>query len=190
MLTKAVQRVRPVHIASQRARVGIEQQLVMIEPMAVLRRVRSVRAIAIQHAGGRVRQIAVPDFVGVFRQRVARDLMASGWLEQAQIDPLCVRREHREVDAEPVPRRAERIRPARQQRVGQMLHASGRSGARMQEQRRQRRQCQFQRLRLAMALHRHGLHRRRRCPCRTHHRTSASVFSSSCQRPGRGTPMR
>src|SRR4051812_39823614 len=103
MLTKAVECVRPVHIACEPSRVGVEQQLVMIEPMALLRRVWSEGAIAIEQAGRRTGQIAVPDLVGVFRQRVARNLVAPGWLEQAKVNSLRMRREHREVDAEPVP---------------------------------------------------------------------------------------
>ena len=66
----------------------------------------------------RVRQIAMPDLVGTFRQPVARDLMPAR-VEQAQLDFFGVRREHGEVDAKPVPGRTERI-------AGPGSNASGR----------------------------------------------------------------
>ena len=64
----------PVEIADHGLGVGIEQELVRIEAMAVAPARRAVHAIAVDRAGPRVRQKAVPDFVGEFRQLDALDL--------------------------------------------------------------------------------------------------------------------
>ena len=65
------------HILSRQATgIGIEQKLVRIESVAVLRAIGTVGAIAVDHAGSRIGQIAVPDFIGTFRQIETRDLAA------------------------------------------------------------------------------------------------------------------
>ena len=75
----------PMRVAEQRGshceladvaalRIGVEQQLVRIEAMALLRLVRPVHAVAVDRAGPRVRQIAVPDLVGVLGQLDAFEL--------------------------------------------------------------------------------------------------------------------
>ena len=71
--------------------------------------VGAVDAIAVERAGPRVRQVAVPDLVGVFRQHDAVDLALARGVEQAELDLFGVRREQREVDALAVPGGAERI---------------------------------------------------------------------------------
>ena len=64
----AEQRIGRAQLAGQAPRIGIEQQLVMVEAMAVLRLVGAIGAIAVDQAGARIGQIAVPDLVGAFRQ--------------------------------------------------------------------------------------------------------------------------
>ena len=104
--------------------IGIDQQLVGIEAMAGGGLVGPVHPIAVDRARPRIGQIAVPDFVGVLRQGDAFDLAPAALLEQAELDLAGVGREQREVDAEPVPYRAEGIGQAfRQART-----ADGRRG--------------------------------------------------------------
>src|SRR4051812_45923219 len=96
----------------------------MIEAMPAFRRIPTIGTVTIQQTRRGVRQVAVPDLVGIFGQRVASDLMPARGLEQAELDPFSMCREHGEIDAKPIPRRTERIRMARQQRIRQMVHAS------------------------------------------------------------------
>ena len=82
--------------------------------MPVLRLVGAVHAVAVDRAGPRVGQIAVPDLVGVFGQLDALELALAVVVEQAELDLGRVGREQREIDAEPVPGGAERKgRPSR-----------------------------------------------------------------------------
>ena len=80
--------------------------------MAGIRLVGPVNAIAVDGAGPRGRDVAVPDFVGVFGQVDALDFLLAGIIEEAELDLGGVRREQREIDAEAVPCRPERKRPA------------------------------------------------------------------------------
>jgi hypothetical protein len=111
----AVQRVVPTQRAVQQPRVGVDQQLVVVETVAALGVIGPVHAVAVQLAGPQVRQVAVPDLIGVLRQRQAGDLAAPGGVEQTKLDFLGVQREQGEIDAAPVPVRAERIRLTRPQ---------------------------------------------------------------------------
>ncbi len=62
----AEQRVVPAQRADERLGVRVEQQLVRIEAVAVLRIVGSIDPIPVDRAGPRVGQVAVPDLVGIF----------------------------------------------------------------------------------------------------------------------------
>ncbi|MET3823440.1 hypothetical protein ABID76_006166 [Burkholderia ambifaria] len=108
----AEQRVGPAELADQLARVRVEQQLGRVEAMAVLRLVRAIRTKAVHGARMRVRQVAVPHLVGAFGQVEAREFLAAGRVEHAQLDALRMRGKHREVGAKAVPRGAERIAAA------------------------------------------------------------------------------
>ena len=96
-------------------RVRIEQQLVRVEAMSFLGPVGAVDAVAVEQAGPRLRQVAVPDLVGALAQLDALQLAPAGRVEEAQLDALGVLREQREVDAlrRPRSRRAGRVGPAR-----------------------------------------------------------------------------
>ena len=109
----AEHRVVPPQPALQRLGVGIDQQLVGIEAVPVGRIERPVDAVAVKQVRPRVRQIAVPDLVGIFRKHDARLLLAAGAVEQAQFDLFGMRRKKREIDAPAVPGRAQRIGTAR-----------------------------------------------------------------------------
>ena len=68
-----------------------------------------MHAIAVDRAGPRIGQVAVPDLVGVFGQLDALDLALACGVEQADLDFGGVGREQREIDALAVPGGAERI---------------------------------------------------------------------------------
>ena len=104
--------VRPAERSEQRLGVGVDQQLVGIEAVAGGRLVRAVDAVAVERAGTRFRQVAVPDLVGIFRQRHPVDLAGAGLVEQAQLDLGRIGREQGEIDAEAVPGGAQRVGPA------------------------------------------------------------------------------
>src|SRR5204863_152687 len=78
--------------------VGVEQQFVGVEPVAGSGFVGAVNPIAVELAGARLGQIAVPHLIGVFRQRDARLFVLSRAVEEAQLDPIGMRREQREID--------------------------------------------------------------------------------------------
>ena len=98
---------RPAHDL----RVRIEQHLERVEPVARRRIVRAVHAIAVQLARPHVRQVPVPDHVGLLGQEDARAFGGGeGRVEETQFDAGGVLGEDGEVDADAVPRRAKRIR--------------------------------------------------------------------------------
>ncbi|MCY1183857.1 hypothetical protein D9M73_245080 [compost metagenome] len=63
----AEQRLRPAQPAHQLLGVGVDQQLVGVETVAVLRLVGAVNAVAVDLSGVGIGQVAVENFVGVFR---------------------------------------------------------------------------------------------------------------------------
>ena len=119
----AEQRVGQAQLAGEAPRVGIEQQLVMVEAMAVLRLVGTIRAITVDQAGARIGQIAVPDLVGAFRHLEALDLAPGRRIEQAELELRGVGGEDGEIGAEPVPGGAQRIGRAGQQSIRPAHHA-------------------------------------------------------------------
>ena len=100
----------PFQIAEMPPGIGIEHQLVGIEPVAGGRLVGAVHAIAVNRSGTHIRHIAVPDLVGEFRQLEARRLPLAAVVEQAELDPRRGRREQREIDPLAVPGGAKRVR--------------------------------------------------------------------------------
>ena len=95
-------------VAVQRLGVGVDQQLVRVEAVAVLRVVGAVDAVAVELPGPHVGQIAVPDLVGVFGQRDAVGLAPALLVEEAQLDLGGIGGEQREIDAAAIPRRPAR----------------------------------------------------------------------------------
>src|SRR5680860_1353653 len=94
----AEQAVVPDQLSRVVAGIRIEQELVAIESVAVLRCVGPMHAVAVVLARREARHIAVPNLVGVFGQGDARRLRA-GLVEQAEIHAGRVRGEQRKVDA-------------------------------------------------------------------------------------------
>ena len=99
----AKQRVGPTQRAGEAPRIGVEQKLVRIETMTVLRIIGSVGTVAVNQTKARIGEIAVPDLVGAFRQIEARDFAPAGRIEQTKLDSLGMRREDRKIGAESVP---------------------------------------------------------------------------------------
>ena len=123
----AIERVAPAQLADRILGIGVDQQLVRIEAVAFLGLVGAVDAIAVGHAGARLRQVAVPDVLGALAQHDALQLAAAVVVEQAELDLLGVLGEQREVDAFAIPGRAARVglsRPDDLDRIG-ALHARG-----------------------------------------------------------------
>ena len=77
--------------------------------MARARVVGAMDAVAVELARADVRQIAVPDLIGVFGQHHPLELALAAGVEQAQLDLLGVGAEQREIHAPPVEGGAERI---------------------------------------------------------------------------------
>ena len=118
----AVVRVTPAHRPGDRLRIGIEQELMMIEAMAVDRIVRPVDAISVERARSQPRHVAVPDFVGIFGQGIARDFPATAIVEHAQIDAFGVRGKQREICSRTVPRGAQGVGAPGFQSFGNRTH--------------------------------------------------------------------
>src|SRR5262245_58306067 len=60
----SVNGIVPLQVTADCLRIRIEENLMRIESMSLVRRVRSVNAISIQLTGLRIGQIAVPDLIG------------------------------------------------------------------------------------------------------------------------------
>src|SRR5512132_1347660 len=80
--------VVPVDLAEQRLGVGVDEQLVGIEAMPPVRSVGAVDTVAVELPRADIREIAVPNIVGVLRQDDARDLLFAVLVEQAKLDSL------------------------------------------------------------------------------------------------------
>ena len=83
--------------------IGVEQKFVVIESVALLRRIGPKHAVPVQLAGTYLRQVAVPDHVSLLGKRNAKRLPFSRNVEQAKFHFLRVLRVEREVDTFTVP---------------------------------------------------------------------------------------
>src|SRR5882757_5929691 len=86
----------------ERLRIGIEQQFVGIEAMAMLRLIGAMNAIAVLCAWADIGEIAVPDIVGALRQADSLQLTAVAGIEQAQFDLLRICRKDRKICSDAV----------------------------------------------------------------------------------------
>src|SRR5439155_4600888 len=92
-----------------RLRVRVEQELRRVEPVPPFGRVGAVHPEAVALARADAREVAVPGVRGALRERNPR--LVVRLVEQAQLHPLRVLGEEREVRAVAVPGRAEREWP-------------------------------------------------------------------------------
>ena len=99
--------------AGHRLAVGVEKQFVRIEPVSLQGLVGAMHAVAVKLSRFHVRQIAVPDFVGVFRKLDAGDLDTAAFVEQAKFDTLGVCGKESEVGTLSIEARAELVPLAR-----------------------------------------------------------------------------
>ena len=120
-------RVAPVETADDLPRPGIQQHLVRVEAVAAVRPPGAICAKAVDQPGPGTGQVAVPDVVGLHRQRHAQCFDGAAVVEHAQLDRRRVGREDREVDALAVERGAHRPRLAGLQRAHLAVHQGLRS---------------------------------------------------------------
>jgi hypothetical protein len=73
-------------LAYDLSRVGIQQQLIRIEAMTLLRFIRSMHSVTVNGAGTDACDIAVPDFVRVLGQLDPLELPLAIAVEQTQLD--------------------------------------------------------------------------------------------------------
>ena len=93
-----------VDVAFDSFRVGVEQQLVRVEAVALLGPIGAMHTVAVEQAGAFQRQIAVPDEIGLLRHDDALEFTATVRVEQTQFDLRRVLRKEREIHALAVPR--------------------------------------------------------------------------------------
>ena len=120
----------PLELADDGFGVGIEQELVGVEPVAVLGVIGAVHAVAVDCTGAGIRQVAVEDLVRVFGQLDAFDLGLALVVEQAELDLVGVGGEQREVYPRPVPGGPKRRGAALAKAgfTGGLVHAGGSDG--------------------------------------------------------------
>ena len=102
----------PLHLAVERPRVGVEQQLVLVAAHAGLGEVRPVHPVSVALPGADAGQEAVP-YVAVGLGHVQPLLAAAGVVEQTELDALGHLGEEREVGADAVIGGAKRERLSR-----------------------------------------------------------------------------
>jgi len=84
--------------------VRIKQKFMVIETMALLGSVWTVNSVSVQLAWARLREVTMPDHVGLLEEWNARGLSFARSVEQTQLHLLGVLRVEREVYALSVPR--------------------------------------------------------------------------------------
>jgi hypothetical protein len=104
--------IAPGQFAMKKLGVGIDQQLVRIEAMAVGRVVRAMHPVAVKQSGPGILEITMPDCIAVLRQLDALDLPLARGIEKAKLHLLRMGGKDREVRALAIPCRAQRIRHA------------------------------------------------------------------------------
>ncbi len=99
--------IAPHQPAGGAPRIGIDQQLVGIEAVAMFRLIGAVNAITVELTGADVVEITVPDIFGALGQFNAFEFASALAVEQAQFDLLRVGGEQRKIGSPAVPVRTE-----------------------------------------------------------------------------------
>ncbi len=94
----AHQRVVPDRVAGDLLGIGVQQQLVRIEPVPFVGAVGAMRAVAVLLARRQARDMAVPDMAAVFGQ-VDQQVLVAVRIEQTQRHPRRILREHGKIHA-------------------------------------------------------------------------------------------
>ena len=119
--------IAPSKPAMEGLDVGIDQQLVGIEPVPVRRIVGPIDTVAVKQVWTGVRQVGMPNLVGVFRKHDPRLLVSTRAIKQAQLDLLGMRRKDGEIHSFPVPSGSQRVRTTRPN-FGRWSHQRLKSG--------------------------------------------------------------
>ena len=93
--------------------IGIEQKLVGIETMPLLRSIRAIHTVAVYLAGAHFGQVPVPDHIRLLGKGNAHRLTFPRSVEQAKLDFFRMLGIEREVDTFAVPSSSQGIRAAR-----------------------------------------------------------------------------
>ena len=117
IVTAAAGAIAEMHIApgdpaGEPLGVRVDQQLVVIEAVSLLRRIGAMDTIAIKLARQDIVAIDMPDILAAFRQNDALKLAPALIVEQAKLDLGGMAGEQSKVDAFAVPCRPERMRDA------------------------------------------------------------------------------
>src|SRR6185437_2075153 len=99
----AEMRIAPEKRAFEPFGVGLDQQLVGIEALSLLRAVRAVHPIAVEKTRPRLGKVTVPDLVRALAQIDSLHLAPAARVEQAELHLVGVGREKREIDTLPIP---------------------------------------------------------------------------------------
>src|SRR5580700_3157383 len=92
-------RIAPFQVTDNLFSIGIKQQLVAVEAKSLGWIVRAVDAIAIRKPRPRLRQIAMPDLVGLLRNIYSMKLAPSGAIKDTQLHSLGMLREESKIHA-------------------------------------------------------------------------------------------
>jgi hypothetical protein len=92
--------------------VRVQKQLIRVVTTTGRRFIGAIHPVPVQRVRAQVRQIDVPHFIRVLRKLDSLHFLLPAPIEKAQLYFARRRREQREVDAHPVPRRAQRSRRA------------------------------------------------------------------------------
>ena len=96
-------RIAPYQPPGEPPRIGVEQKLVRVEAVTLLRRIGAVNAIAVKLARRDIVQIAVPDVFGALGQFDALDLAPALAVKQTEFDLLRIGGKQREIGPASVP---------------------------------------------------------------------------------------
>ena len=112
----------PAETAENLTRIGVEQQFMRVETVALHRLIRSMGAQAVDQPRAQARQETVEDAVMRAMQRVATQLTCARSIENAQLDDLSMFGKYGEIDTPIARHRTQRFMPAFLQFFGQQIH--------------------------------------------------------------------